>query len=201
MISEKRRNRFKQVASQRFQDVVVLENIHDPHNAMAAMRNCDGFGVQTVHFVFETEKQFNPKELGKITSSSANKWIDVFIWNTVEECLANLKEQGYQLLATVINPETHTLAEVDFNRQKSAIVFGNEGFGISDTAKQMADESFYISMSGFVDSLNLSVSVGIVLYELYRQREERQKFVLSKQEQKALMKKWINNEIHKKYRL
>ena len=55
MITDDRQKRFKDVISHRFQDVIVLENIHDPHNALAAIRNCDAFGIQTAHFVFETE--------------------------------------------------------------------------------------------------------------------------------------------------
>ena len=87
MISEERKKRFQEVTSHRLQDVIVLENIHDPHNALAAVRNCDAFGIQTAHIIFETEKIFNPKELGKVTSSSANKWVDTICWEKTSECI------------------------------------------------------------------------------------------------------------------
>lgn len=201
MISDKRQKRFQDVISHRQQDVIVLENIHDPHNALAALRNCDAFGIQTAHFVFETEKIFNTSELGKLTSASANKWIDTVSWNSMFQCSVTLKQKGFRIVSTVIDPKAKPLHEINFNKQKTAIVFGNEGFGISETAKKVADELVYIPMSGFVDSINLSVSVGIVLYELNRQRKGSDKFNLSPKEQKDLLNKWIDGEIKKKYRL
>lgn len=201
MISDSRKKRFYDVISKRFQDVVVLENIHDPHNALAAIRNCDAFGIQTAHVVFETEKIFNPKSLGKITSSSANKWIDTICWEKSTDCYTHLKKQGFKIIATIIDPKAKKLSEIDLNIQKNAIVFGNEGFGISETAKQMADELVYIPMSGFVDSINLSVTVGVMLYELVRQRDGSELYYLSQAEQETLLKKWIDEEIKKKYRL
>ncbi len=200
MISDKRQIRFQSVISHRFQDVIILENIHDPHNALAALRNCDAFGIQTAHFVFETEKIFNPAELGKLTSASANKWIDTVTWNSMLQCSVTLKQQGFRILATVIDPKAKPLQEIDFNKQKIAIIFGNEGFGISETAKKAADELVYIPMNGFVDSINLSVSVGLMLYELSRQRQNKKIFNLTQEEQENLFKKWSRIDLSKKLR-
>jgi len=193
--------RFKQVVSQRLPDCIVLENIHDPHNALAALRNCDAFGIQTVHFIFETEKIFNPKALGKATSSSANKWLDIICWKRSVDCFKKLKSQEYNLIATIIDAKAKKIEQVDFSKQKIAIIFGNEGFGISETAKQMADSLIYIPMQGFVDSLNLSVSVGIFLYELNRQRKRTGKGSLSMAQQKKIMNQWISEEQKRKLRL
>lgn len=201
MIGSQRKKRFEDVISKRYQDVVVLENIHDPHNALAAIRNCDAFGIQTAHVVFETEKIFNPKALGKVTSSSANKWVDTVCWEKTQDCFDDLKKKGYRIVATVIDPSAKPLSAIDLNQQKNAIVFGNEGFGISETAKKMADELVYIPMHGFVDSINLSVTVGIMLYELDRQRAGNTIFNLTDENKEALLKKWIDMEIKKKYRL
>lgn len=198
MITEERKKRFQDVISKRFQDVIVLENIHDPHNALAALRNCDAFSIQTAHFVFETEKMFNPKELGKVTSSSANKWIDTVCWEKSTDCFTQLKKDGFKIIATIIDPKAKSLHEIDFNIQKTAIIFGNEGFGISETAKKVADELVYIPMNGFVDSINLSVSVGIILYELSRQRQVNNKFKLTQKEQTNLFKKWYRIDLDKK---
>ena len=100
------------------------------------MRNCDAFGIQTAHFIFETEKIFNPTELGKLTSASANKWIDTVTWNSMFQCSVSLKQKGFKIVATVIDPKAKPLQGIDFNKQKTAIIFGNEGFGISETAKR-----------------------------------------------------------------
>lgn len=200
MLTDSRLERFKQVIYHRFQDVIVLENIHDSYNALAAIRNCDAFGIQTAHVVFETEKIFNPKELGKVTSSSANKWVDTVCWEKSAECFTQLKKDGFKIIATVIDPKAKPLSAINFNKQKTAIVFGNEGFGISETAKKMADELVYIPMKGFVDSLNLSVTVGVILYELCRQRNDNHLFNLSLEEQEELFKKWESAHVQKRLR-
>jgi len=197
MITDSRKNRFQEVISHRLQDVIVLENIHDPHNALASIRNCDAFGIQTAHVVFETEKIFNPKELGKMTSSSANKWVDTVCWEKSSDCFTQLKKDGFRIIATVIDLKAKPLSLINFNQQKNALVFGNEGFGISETAKKMADELVYIPMHGFVDSLNLSVTVGVLLYELYRQRQGNKILHLSFQEQEELFKKWEDADVQK----
>lgn len=198
MITEERERRFRDVISDRLQDIIVLENIHDPHNALAAVRNCDAFGIQTAHFVFEKEKQFNPKELGKVTSSSANKWVDMVCWEKTADCFDSLHRQGFNIVATIIDKKAKRLPEIDFTKQKVALVFGNEGFGITETAKNLADELVYIPMRGFVDSLNLSVTVGVMLYELQRHRTSM--FHLTKEDQGKLYDRWLKEEMDRKLR-
>ena len=72
-----RRGKISKVIERRQEGVIVLEDIHDPHNAAAVWRSCDGFGFQKVYLIFEKEKVFNPKKIGKASSSSANKWLDI----------------------------------------------------------------------------------------------------------------------------
>lgn len=176
MVTQARRERVKEVAKERFSDVVVvLEDIYDPHNAAASFRNCDAFGVQNIHLVFEKQESFNPKKLGKSSSSSANKWLDFRIWRSTNKCIEFLRREGYTILATVLDEEEVPLWEVDFTRENLAILFGNEHEGLSVVAQKLADEKVWIPMFGFVQSLNLSVSVGIVLYELRRQRRRYKK--------------------------
>lgn len=201
MITEKRKKRLWDVIDNRIQDVIVLENIHDPHNALASIRNCDAFGIQTAHFIFETEKVFNPEKLGKLTSASANKWIDTVIWTKTKDCITALKKQGFRIVSTIIDLKAQILSGADFSKGKTAFVFGNEGFGISETAKKLSDELVYIPMNGFVESLNLSVSVGIVLYELFQQRNNHKSFFLPGTSKSKLFKQWTELETKRKMRL
>lgn len=73
----------------------MLEDIHDPHNAEAVLRTCDVFGVQHVHLVFARQAPFNPRKLGKSTSSSANKWLDFTLHTSVQACLLGLRANGF----------------------------------------------------------------------------------------------------------
>ena len=169
-ISE-RRGKLDRVIEVRQEGILVLEDIHDPHNAAAVWRSADAFGWQKVWLIFEQEKPFNPKKIGKASSSSANKWLDFRIFKSTKECFEELQKQGYKTYATVLDMEAKDISLSDFGSQKKiAIVLGNEHRGLSETAIIMANEKVYIPMRGMVQSLNLSVTAAIMLYEVTRQR-------------------------------
>lgn len=191
MLTDKRIARLKSVAAERLHDIIVLENIHDPHNAAAALRNCDAFGIQEVHVIFETEKMFNPEKLGKLTSASANKWLTVKTWATTTECFAHLKERGYTIIATAIDTKAVSFDALILPPTPVALVFGNEGFGITETAKKSADMLLYLPMYGFVDSLNLSVTVGICTHYLRSKRAGLPAIHYSEKEASELSDAWI----------
>jgi tRNA (guanosine-2'-O-)-methyltransferase len=163
--------RIRNIKSRRLPGIIlVMEDIHDPYNAMATTRSADAFGVGEVHFIFENEKPFNPEQVGKKTSASASKWLAFTTWAKTADCLNKLKQDGYKILVTALTPASVSLADADLARGKIALVFGNEKTGVSPEAISLADAVIRIPMYGFVQSLNLSVSVGVVLYELNRQR-------------------------------
>lgn len=149
--------------------IVILEDIHDPHNAAAVWRSCDAFGIGTVYLIFNNEKEFNPKKIGKASSSSANKWLDFKIFHSTEECLEEVSRDGYKIYATILDKEAKSIYETKFE-EKAAIILGNEHAGLSETAIKMADYKIYIPMVGMVQSLNLSVTAGICLFEYGRQQ-------------------------------
>ena len=128
------------------------------------------FGIENVHLIFEQEVPFNPKKIGKESSSSGNKWLSFTIWHSTEECLTALRQQGYKLFATCLSEEAVFLPQLDLRQERIAFLFGNEHRGLSVKALELADKKIIIPIYGFVQSLNLSVSVGIVMYELNRQR-------------------------------
>jgi tRNA (guanosine-2'-O-)-methyltransferase len=186
----RRKQRIKKVLSRRQQGVVVLEDITDPHNAAAVFRSCDAFGIQDVYLIFNQEEKFNPKKIGKSSSSSANKWLTFHIYDSTAECLADLKKQGFRIIATVLDVKAKSLYKVNFKKKKIALLFGNEHRGLSENAKALADEKVYIPMQGMVESLNLSVSAAVCLSELFRQRKGKKKYRLEKFRRKELQKEW-----------
>lgn len=169
---------------------MVLEDIHDPHNAAAVLRTCDAFGIQRVCFIFDKGKKFNPRKVGKVTSASANKWLDFEIFNSAKKCFAKLKRQGFTIVATVLDAQAKSIYKTKFTTPKTALVFGNEHAGLSAAAVELSDAHIYIPMRGFVQSLNLSVTAAICLYEMARQRKSKAKFLLKKQEQNLLIRNW-----------
>lgn len=167
--TEKRLSKIKNVAKQRQHSLkVVLENIHDPHNVSAIYRTCDSVGVSKVSLLYYIEDF--PK-ISRVSSSSANKWVQSERFKSIKECFENLRNDGYKIYASQLNDKAKNLYELDLT-EKVAIVMGNEHRGISDEVAEQADEVFYIPMRGMIQSLNVSVATAVTLYEAQRQRAE-----------------------------
>lgn len=166
-----RQSKIQRMIENRQEGVIVLENIADPHNAAAVWRTADAFGFQKIYLVYSKEKVINPKKNGKAASSSANKWLSFKIFKNIDECYAELKKDGYQIYATVLDKEAKSLQSSIFKLHKIALVFGNEHRGLSKEAIKGADEKIYIPMKGMVQSLNISVTAAIFMYEVDRQRK------------------------------
>ena len=165
--------------------VVVLEDIHDPHNSAAILRTCDAMGIQNVWYIFEKEKRYNPKRIGKATSSSANKWLDFQTFDTTHACIDTLKKHGYAIVVTALHDTAISLSEKKFDEEKIAVIVGNEHSGVSETALTSADTVLQIPMLGFVQSLNVSVATAMVLWEITKQRNG--KYSLAPKEQQKLL--------------
>lgn len=172
-MNETRIHKIESVVLRRRADIiVVLEDIHDPHNAAAILRTCDGLGIQNVYFVFEKEKRYNPKRVGKASSSSANKWLDFKIFDSAESCIKDLKNKGYTVVVTALNERAEALDTARFPERKIALYVGNEHAGVSDTAINLADRVVMIPMKGFVQSFNVSVATAVFLWDLVSKRPE-----------------------------
>jgi tRNA (guanosine-2'-O-)-methyltransferase len=150
---------------------VVLEDVHDPHNASAVLRSCDAVGVLDVHLVY-VHQQPPRKSFGRTTSASAAKWIRTHFHDSIEACYAHLRAEGFSIWATALQPESRELYGLDL-AAPTALVFGNEMRGVSDAAITGADGTVFIPMQGMVESLNISVACAVSLYEAMRQRIAR----------------------------
>ncbi len=175
---------------------MVFQDIHDPHNAEAALRSLDGFGFQYAWFIFEQEQPFDPRRVGKSTSASANKWLEYKVFYSTAKALQALRELGYEVVATVPAPDAEPLFEAKFPRREVAFLFGNEHRGLSEEAIAGADRRIVIPMAGMVRSLNLSVTVALCLYELTRQRREAgmERFLLPPEDRERILRRWLERE-------
>ena len=171
MKSPERMEKIKRVVSQRQAGlVVVIENMEDPHNAMAIVRTCDAMGVQDVHLIAQNVKPVDPFKVGRSAASTAKKWVDYHHWDSTKECLESLKEQGHTVVATVLSDKATSIYETDLTQENLAILIGNEKEGLSEEAIALSDVHLSIPMRGMVQSLNVSVAAAMVLCELTRQR-------------------------------
>jgi tRNA (guanosine-2'-O-)-methyltransferase len=174
--TEKRKQKIISVVNARQKSLrIVLENIHDPHNVSAIYRTCDAVGVPKVSLIYNIEHF--PK-IGRKSSASAFKWVEKDKFRNVKSCYDSLRAEGFLVLASSISEESVVLYELDLTK-KVAIVLGNEHRGVSEEAANLADKKFLIPMRGMVQSLNVSVAAGVILYEAFRQRLRKKMFTKS----------------------
>ncbi len=191
--TSRRQERIESVLARRQPSLtVVLEDVHDPHNASAVLRSCDAVGVLDVHLVYVNEEPPR-KSFGRSTSASAAKWIRLHQHESIEACYAVLREQGFTIAATALEPDSKDFYSTDLTRP-TALVFGNEMRGVSEAAIAGADMTVYIPMQGMVESLNISVSCAVTLYEAMRQRAAAGMYEspqLSESEMNAIRDEWL----------
>lgn len=140
--------------------------------------------------------------MGKHSSASAKKWIDLERFDNAKDCFDQLKKQKFKIYSTFISEKKYegeedtSLYELDLTK-KTALVFGNEHTGVSDEVKEMSHGNFMIPMYGMIQSLNVSVAVAVSLYEALRQRELKGKYSKSDYTKTELKEK-IDNYINRK---
>ncbi len=174
MPTEARLNRLRSVAEGRQSGfTVVVEDVFDPHNLGAIARSCDAFGIQEINVIFEAQPPFDPKEVGKNSSTATNKWLNYRIHHGTEPALQTLKREGWQLVATVLDAAAEPIYAADLCQARIALLFGNEKTGLSAQAIALADQQVTIPMLGIAQSMNVSVSAALAIYEVTRQRRER----------------------------
>lgn len=146
---------------------MVIENVHNQHNASAVLRSCDAFGVGTVHLLY-TEEAF-PRITDGV-SGHARRWLAFERWDHRATCVAALHERGIALHAAAPGPDAVPYTDVDWT-QPTAIALGNENRGCSEELLALADARVWVPMRGMVESLNVSVAAATLLAEAARQRE------------------------------
>ncbi len=146
---------------------LVLDNIRSAHNVGAAFRSADAFAVEKIWLCGITATPPS-REILK-SALGATESVDWGFEEKTEELLARLSVEGWRVLA-VEQTEPRTWLQ-DFFPQKGeklALVFGNEVDGVSEAALARCDGSLEIPQAGTKHSLNISVAVGIVLWEVFR---------------------------------
>src|SRR6478735_6024212 len=147
--------------------IVVLDGIEDPHNVGAILRTCDAAGVTGVI----RQTRHSAALDGVVGKASAGALAHARIATVVNiaRALEELKEADVWTVGLAGDaPEAYS--EVDWTLP-SAIVLGAEGTGLRRLVRERCDRLVHVPMRGRVDSLNVSVAAGVVLYEVVRQRQ------------------------------
>lgn len=136
--------------------ILVLDDVQDPDNVGALIRSASAFGFVHVMVSLKTADIYNEK----VIRASKGAFFDVYIERRpLIEALSELKQSGYQL----IYADAHDTGTPQKDK-KTVLIMGNEGHGISDEIKNLCDSAVSIPTKN-VESLNVSVAGGILMYE------------------------------------
>ena len=142
--------------------IVILDGIMDPHNLGAIIRSVDAFGFDAI--VLPKNRSCPITETVAHISTGAIEYVKIAYVNSLSTFVERLKKNGYWICGTDASGTT-LMNQIDKNLNL-AIIIGSEGFGMSRTLVNACDYLITIPMSGHVNSLNASVSAGIVLHGL-----------------------------------
>ncbi|MCX7103318.1 MAG: 23S rRNA (guanosine(2251)-2'-O)-methyltransferase RlmB [Methylobacter sp.] len=145
---------------------LVLDNVQDPHNFGACLRTADATGVNGVIITKDNATGITPT-VCKVASGAAET-VPVYQVTNLARTLRWLKEQGIWVMGAA-GEATQTAYQTDFT-VPLAVVIGAEGKGLRRLTKEQCDLLVKLPMQGQVESLNLSVATGVLLYECVRQR-------------------------------
>lgn len=150
--------------------IVILDDIRSMHNVGSAFRTCDAFRVSALYLCGYTPRPPH-RDIHK-TALGATDTVSWEYFNTTIDAVNAAKEAGYKIIAI---EQAHNSTMLDNYKviagEKIALVFGNEVGGVSEEAMKMADECIEIPQWGSKHSLNISVSLGVVLWEMVRGRK------------------------------
>lgn len=192
-LTETRRTRFEAVLSQRTKHfTVATEDVYQLHNTSAVIRTCDVFGIQEVNIIEER----NSKRIDREIAMGAQKWVDLNRYNSVKDAIKNLRQKGYQIVATT--PHTNDVLLQDFDvTKRSCFFFGRETEGLSQEVLDVADCYLKIPMVGFTESLNISVSAAIILQDVTTKLKQTNiNWQLSDEEQLQKRMDWVQKTIN-----
>ena len=142
-------------------NVLLLDHIQDPGNLGTIIRSCVGFDVDTLVLGDTCVDLYNDKVL---RASEGNIFKLDIVRMDLKDVMKTLKEKDIVIYGTDVN-DGENIDKVE-NNSSFALVMGNEGNGVSDEVKALVDKNLYIKTSKKLESLNVGVATGIILYEL-----------------------------------
>ncbi len=145
--------------------IVILDHLEDPHNFGAITRTCEAAGVNGIIIPKDRSVEVNATVIKVSTGATEN--IPIARVTNIVQTIKELKEKGFWIVGSDMQGTDYD--KIDY-RGKTAIIIGNEGNGMSRLVKENCDFIATIPMKGKTESLNASVSAGILIYEAIKSR-------------------------------
>jgi RNA methyltransferase, TrmH family len=144
--------------------LLILDQLENPGNLGAILRSCAAFGVKDIILDDNALDPYNPN----VIRNSRGHSLGLTIYrNTKEDTFKWLSSNHFE--SFIVSPDSKQDVATIKVGLKSAFILGNEHHGVSQFWKENAKKEIQIPMTGIVDSLNVSVSASIVLYEVFKQ--------------------------------
>lgn len=150
--------------------LMVCDTLHDPHNLGAVIRSAYGGGMSGV--IITKDRSAQPGGIAAKSSAGAFSHIDICQVTNLVSTLKKLKEAGAWVFGAVKSRESQSIYDTDFCLP-SCLIVGNEGAGIRPLVQKQCDFLVSIPMVGQLDSLNLSVAAGVIIFEMLRQNSDQ----------------------------
>lgn len=146
--------------------LVMLENVQNPSNLGSIFRTCDALGIKDVIISGDSCDIYNPKVLRGGMGSTFR--LNINICEDFRDCISELVTSGYKVYVTVPSDDAKALGKDNLFGEKCAVVFGNEGNGVTPKTIDLCTDKLTIPMTENAESLNVSVAAGIVIWELIK---------------------------------
>ena len=146
--------------------VVFCENLRDPGNLGTVIRTAAAVGASGVVLSEGCVDLYNPKTVRATMSALFS--VPILLGAHPADAFSYFKSEGYRVFGAALTENARDLYDGGFP-QKSLIVIGNEGSGITEETLALCDQAVRIPMPGGVESLNAAVACAVILYEHYRQ--------------------------------
>lgn len=143
--------------------VLLLDGVQDPGNLGTILRSSKAFNIDTVVLSLDTVDLYNPKVVRATQGMIFH--INV-IRRDLKEVIGLLKKEEIPIYVSRVEYGEDIKCLKDKDKRKFALVMGNEGNGVSEEIKDLADKYIYIEMNDMVESLNVAIATSILLYEL-----------------------------------
>ena len=151
--------------------VVVLDNVRSAQNVGSFFRTADAFGIEHIALCGISCTPPN-REIHK-TALGSEMSVAWSYHETTLECVAKLREEGYKIIAVEQIEDSTMLDNFCANKgEKYALIFGNEVDGVDQAVADVVDGAIEIPQVGIKHSLNVSVSAGVLMWEMFRQMKK-----------------------------
>ncbi len=141
--------------------VVILDHLTDPHNFGAIIRTCESKGIKSI--IIPKDRSVLVNDTVYKTSEGAIDNVKIIMVTNIINAINKLKEMNYFVYCADMDGQDYR--NVDY-APKKVLIIGNEGMGISSAVKKNSDVVVAIPMKGKINSLNASVSAGIIIYRM-----------------------------------